>query len=70
MSTEADLLQEDEMFHIFYNCILKLEVERKLATVRAIPPSQVKKARLNCSSGTCFAHSTFKTPSPTVIVET
>lgn len=39
VSMEADLLQEDEMLHIFYNYILKLEVQRKLATVRAIPPS-------------------------------
>lgn len=32
MSVEADLLKECEMFHVFDNCILQLEVQRKLAT--------------------------------------
>lgn len=67
MSVEAVLLKEYEMFHIFDNCILQLEEVSN--TVRVIPPGEVRKAKLNCPSGSCFAHSAFKTPAPIVVAE-
>ena len=67
MSVEADLLKEYETFQVFDNCILQLEEVRN--TVRAIPPGEGRKAKLNCPSGSCFAHNAFKTLAPMVVAE-